>query len=153
MSVTFTRKKYVYESKAVYKKTEIEKVKLTCSRETYNVLQKLYQADPDTLQHEAVYLLCLDRANNVCVSKQISKGGFSSCIMDIKSIFKEVLLSGLSGMIISHNHPSGNLKPSTQDNNVTEKLKAAAKTLDISFLDHIIYTENGYFSYADEGLV
>jgi DNA repair protein RadC len=105
------------------------------------------------LDTEEFWILLLNRANKVIGKKQISSGGVSGTVVDAKVVFKEAIEQLASSIILSHNHPSGNLKPSQADLDLTKKLKAAGKTMDIAVLDHLILTDKGYFSFADEGFL
>ena len=84
---------------------------------------------------------------------QLSKGGRTGTLVDVRLVLKKALETGAVALIVAHNHPSGTLKPSQADKNITEKLQQAAKSLDIKVLDHLIITEKAYFSFADEGLL
>lgn len=105
------------------------------------------------IQHEEFWLIFLNRANKVIQKEQLSRGGVAGTIVDAKLVFKRALEVQASGIILAHNHPSGNLRPSQQDIEITNQLKQGAKLLDMSILDHIIVAENQYFSFADEGLI
>ena len=124
-----------------------QKIKIGNSRDCFNVIGPLLK----DLNHEEFWVLLLDRANQVLCKEQISKGGFSATVVDPKVIFKKALDKNASGIILCHNHPSGNLRPSSADIALTEKLVAAGAMLDISILDHLIVSQNGYFSFSDEG--
>jgi DNA repair protein RadC len=126
-----------------------EKPHITCSSDAYQLIAP-YLVD---IQHEEFWLLFLNRANKVTHREQLSKGGVAGTIVDAKLIFKRALELQASGIILAHNHPSGNLKPSQQDINVTKQLQNGAKLLDMSILDHIIVAENQYYSFADEGMM
>ena len=102
---------------------------------------------------EEMYLMLLNRSNNILGYSKISMGGVHSTIVDPKVIFQIALKSHASGIIIAHNHPSGSLKPSEQDIRLTKRIKEAAGLLDIVLLDHLILSKEGYYSFADEGLV
>jgi DNA repair protein RadC len=95
----------------------------------------------------------LDRKNVIIHKKEIGKGGVAGTYVDLKIIFKKALELTASGMILVHNHPSGNTTPSSQDISLTEKIKKAAVFLDISLLDHIIFGGIKYFSFVDEGIL
>jgi DNA repair protein RadC len=101
--------------------------------------------------YEEAYLLCLDRSNRVIGYRKIGQGGVSGCVVDPKIIFSIALACGASSIMIAHNHPSGQLKPSEADVTLTKKIKEAGRMLDINVLDHIIITSDGYMSFADEG--
>jgi len=105
------------------------------------------------LPHEEFWMLILDRSNKIMGSERVSIGGVAGTVADVKVIFKKALDCLASAIIISHNHPSGSLRPSEADKALTKKVYQAGKVLDISVLDHLIVTDNGYFSFADEGLL
>ena len=100
---------------------------------------------------ESFFALYLNQANKVLGIKKISECGISSTLVDVRIIMQAALLCNASGIIVSHNHPSGNLKPSIEDIKITEKIKEAAKFLDFSVLDHIILTSEHFYSFLDEG--
>ena len=136
-------------------KTKINKKdrkKITSSKDAYNLLKQVY--NNDTVEYvESFYILILNRANEAIGVKQISQGGVSGTVADPKVIFQTALKANASAIILSHNHPSGNLTPSSADINLTKKLNKGGKLLDISIHDHIIYTSEGYYSMADEGII
>lgn len=101
--------------------------------------------------HEVFAVLFLNQANKVKHFEIISKGGITGTVADPRLIFKKALEKGATSLILSHNHPSGNLCPSRADETLTEKMKLAASYLDLRILDHIIVSEEGYYSFADEG--
>jgi len=109
-----------------------------------------YLAD---LDHEQFYTMLLNRSNKVIDIVKISQGGVSGTVADSKLIFKSAVEKLASGIILAHNHPSGNLSPSQADITLTRKLQEAGKLLDISVLDHIIIANNEYFSFADQGMI
>ncbi len=123
--------------------------KITSSHDAYFVLQSLI----GDLSHEEFWALLLDNSNKVINKHQVSKGGITSTIVDMRLIFKKALSCGAVGIILAHNHPSGTLKPSRLDIKLTEKIKKASELLDFKLLDHIIVTEKSYFSFADEQLL
>jgi len=102
---------------------------------------------------EQFCILLLDRKNHCLGFSTVSTGGVSGCIADPKIIFATALKARASGIIVSHNHPSGNLQPSNADIAITEKLVAGGKYLDVSVLDHLIITPHAYYSFADEGMM
>lgn len=104
----------------------------------------------DSNQEEAWYIT-LNNAHKLKGYYALSKGGKTGTVIDVKLILKQAIYDEASAIIIAHNHPSGNLKPSEQDMNITRKLKEASSLMEISLLDHIIVTQNGYYSFADEG--
>jgi len=125
----------------------IESAKIRSSNDVYNIFNPLL-AD---LTHEEFWLLYLNRSNKILSRHKISQGGISGTITDVRLILKKALELLASSIIICHNHPSGNLDPSEADTRITHKIKEAATCFDISLLDHIIVTDNGYYSYADNG--
>ncbi|MBL4754237.1 MAG: DNA repair protein RadC [Flavobacteriales bacterium] len=125
------------------------KKKITSSRDAYEVLGPRLE----DLSHEEFWILLLNRANMVIGRFEISKGGISGTVADSKIIFKHALENLASAIILCHNHPSGNLQPSESDIKTTEKLKKAGMIMDILILDHIIISDSGYFSLADEGIL
>lgn len=132
------------------KETEQPKViKITSSKLAYQIIKPLLQ----DLPHEEFWILLLNRANQLMKPVAISQGGVSGTVADPKIIFKQALEALASGIILVHNHPSGNLKPSQADIKLTQKLKQAGILLEIPVLDHLIYTDSGYLSMADEGIL
>lgn len=105
------------------------------------------------LKHEEFWVLYLNRANKILSREQISLGGVAGTVADVKIIFKKALDLLASSIILAHNHPSGNLKPSKADIDLTNKLKRSGEILEINVLDHVIISDEGYFSFADEGLI
>ncbi len=105
------------------------------------------------LPHEEFWIILLNRANKVITTQKISQGGLSGTVIDTRLIMKAGIDQLASSIILCHNHPSGNKLPSQQDKSITNKLKDAGNTMDIPVLDHIIITDEGYFSFADEGLI
>ncbi|MGM0666377.1 MAG: RadC family protein [Bacteroidota bacterium] len=125
----------------------IEAAKIRSSNDVYTIFNPLL-AD---LTHEEFWLLYLNRSNKILSRHKLSQGGVSGTITDVRLIIKKALELLASSMIICHNHPSGNLDPSEADNRITQKIKEAAACFDINLLDHVIVTDNGYYSYADNG--
>ncbi|MBL0310348.1 MAG: DNA repair protein RadC [Bacteroidetes bacterium] len=105
------------------------------------------------LHHEEFYALFLNKSNRVMSHRHISSGGVSGTVADLKIILKHAVELLASSIIAVHNHPSGNLKPSQADIELTKKLKEAGKLLDVSLLDHLIVGEKSYYSFADEGMI
>ncbi len=126
-----------------------EKPKITGSKDAYD----LVKADLMDMSHEEFWIILLNRANRVIKKSQISQGGVAGTVADPKIIFKMALDELASGIILAHNHPSGNLTASQADLDLTKKLREAAKLLDIQVLDHIIVAGQEYLSFADEGLL
>lgn len=105
------------------------------------------------LNHEQFFVILLNRGNRVIKCIQVSKGGVAGTVADPKLIFKPAIEALASGLILAHNHPSGNLKPSTADIKLTEQLVAAGKMLEITVLDHLIIAGNDYYSFADQAML
>lgn len=124
-----------------------QKIKINSSRDAYEYLAPALS----DLNHEEFWVLLLNRANKVIGKQRIGAGGFTGTVADPRIIFKTALEHSAVALILGHNHPSGNLKPSQEDLNLTKKLCEAGKFLDIQILDHLIIGETGYFSFADEG--
>jgi len=123
--------------------------KITSSRSVYDVMQPIL----GELPHEEFWILYLNNSNKIIQKNQLSKGGITGTLVDIRLVLKNALEVGATNLILCHNHPSGTLKPSQSDRNITQKLKIAAESLDIKVLDHLIVTEKAYFSFADENLL
>lgn len=124
-----------------------ESVKISNSRDAYQILQPYMLG----LKHEEFWMICLNRANKVVRATRLNIGGISSTIVDLKRVFQMALEHNASGIIVSHNHPSGALKPSSEDNLLTQRIKQNGELLDCPLIDHIIISDFGYYSYADEG--
>ena len=105
------------------------------------------------LPHEEFWIIYLNNSNKIISKEQLSKGGITGTIVDSRIIMKNAVRHGATALILAHNHPSGTLRPSESDKSVTKKLKMAGETLDIKILDHLIITQQSYFSFADEGLL
>lgn len=127
----------------------IKQEKISCSKDVYDIVKPLLL----DLAHEEFWILTLSRANTVIKPIKISQGGITATVVDTRLIYMKAIENSACSIILCHNHPSGNLKPSDEDVAITKKLKEAGKIMDIAVLDHIIYTENGYYSFADEGVL
>lgn len=127
----------------------IKKPKVTSSKDAYNYII----GDLQDLPHEEFWVLLLNRSNTIISKQQISSGGVSGTVADPKMIFKIALENLASSIILIHNHPSGNLKPSDADLRLTKKMSDSGILLDIPVLDHLILTDSSYFSFADEGIL
>jgi DNA repair protein RadC len=123
--------------------------KIASSKDVFNIMQPLI----GELSHEEFWVLYLNNSNKVIQKYQLSKGGITGTLVDVRLVLKNALQLGATSLILSHNHPSGTLNPSEADKTITKKLKIASQTLDIKVLDHIIVTEKAYFSFADENLM
>ena len=122
------------------------------SQDTYDILMQIW--DQDTLElAESFKVLFLNRANRVMGVYSLSHGGMTGTVADPKLVFIAALKAAACNIILAHNHPSGNLTPSSADISLTEKMVQAGKFLDINVLDHLIVTADGYLSFADDGLM
>lgn len=126
----------------------IELKKITSSKAVFDIMQPLI----GELPHEEFWVLFLNNSNKVIYKTQISKGGITGTVVDIRIVFKLALEHNATSIILSHNHPSGKLQASEADIQITKKIKEAGKNLDIQVLDHVIITEKSYFSFVDEGI-
>lgn len=129
-----------------------DRLRVNSSREAYEILRGTWNDDNIEL-YETFKLLLLNRANKVLGVLTVSQGGVSGTIADPKIIFAAAIKSAASGIIVAHNHPSGNLNPSQADIDLTKKLKEGGKCLEIQLLDHLICTMENYYSFADEGII
>ena len=126
--------------------------KITSSRDCENVLRKYW--DEDKIEFvEQFKVLLLNRAHKVIGLYEVSTGTTTHTVADPRLIFVAAIKANACAIILSHNHPSGNLNPSQADMDLTKKMKEAGKFLEVSVLDHIIMTSEGYYSFADEGLL
>lgn len=127
----------------------LKKAKITSSGDAYQAIRP-YLLD---LSHEQFWVLLLNRANEIIRPFQVSIGGVAGTIADPKIIFKSAIEYLASAIIMVHNHPSGNLTPSQADLDLTKRVKEAGRLLDIPILDHLIFGDNGYYSFADKGIL
>ena len=123
--------------------------KIASSASVFELLQPIM----GELEHEEFWIVYLNNANNVVQTAQLSKGGITGTLVDVRLVMRQALELGAVALILAHNHPSGTLKPSSADRQITQKLKTAAEALDIKVLDHLIITQKEYFSFADEGIL
>jgi DNA repair protein RadC len=123
--------------------------KITQSRDAYDLLQPIM----GELEHEEFWILFLNNSNKVMHKAQLSKGGITGTLVDVRLIMKQALELGAVALILAHNHPSGTLRPSNADKQITQKVKQAGEALDVKVLDHLIVTQRDYFSFADNGLL
>ena len=130
----------------VEESTELHKI--TSSKAVFEIMQPII----GELPHEEFWVLYLNNSNKVIHKSQLSKGGITGTVVDVRLIFKTAFEHNAISLILTHNHPSGKLQASDADKDITKKLKVAGDQLDIKVLDHIIITENGYLSFQDEGI-
>ncbi len=126
--------------------------KITSSRDAHEVLKRVWNDSVIELC-EQFKVLFTNRANKVLGVFEVSTGGMAGTVADPKLIFVAALRAGATGLILSHNHPSGNLTPSHADIELTKKIKEGGRLLEIQLLDHLILTSESYYSFADEGLI
>ena len=132
------------------RRKELEKrriEKITSSQQVYSNMRQHLQ----DLMHEEFWVILLNRANEIIKILRISTGGMSGTVADGKMIFRQALEYGAQGIILVHNHPSGQLSPSENDKQLTIKMVDFGRYIDLQVLDHVIFTDHGYYSFADEG--
>lgn len=127
----------------------LDRAKITSSRDAALILQQQI----GDLPIEEFWVMYLNQANKIIKTEQISRGGITQTAVDIRIVYKKGIELMATAIILSHNHPSGNLVPSEADKNLTRKIIEASKYLDIQVLDHIIVSQKDYYSFADEGLL
>lgn len=126
----------------------VELKKVTSSRIIFDIMQPII----GELPHEEFWIIYMNNSNKVISKSQLSKGGITGTLVDVRIVFKTALEMGATALILCHNHPSGTTIPSDADKQITRKLKLAGDSLEIKVLDHLIVTETSYFSFADEGI-
>ena len=126
----------------------LELIKITSSKAIFELMQPVI----GELPHEEFWIVYLNNSNKVISKSQLSKGGITGTLVDVRLVFKNALEIGATSLILCHNHPSGTLIPSDADKQITKKLKLAGDSLEIKVLDHLIVTESSYFSFVDEGI-
>ncbi len=127
----------------------IELKQIGSSKSVFEIMQPII----GELQHEEFWILYLNYSNKVIAKSQLSKGGITGTVVDIRIVFKIALEQNATSIILSHNHPSGKLQPSDADIIITKKIKMAGQQLDIPVLDHLIITEKGFYSFNDNGFL
>lgn len=157
----FTNFKGIGEAKAIVliaavelgrrknRESALENEKITHSRDAANYMRTLI----GDLHHEEFWVLYENRQNVVVDAQKLSQGGMTGTVIDVRIVIRKALELHATSLIVAHNHPSGNLDPSESDRRITKQLKEAAALMDLAVLDHIIVTQSGYFSFADEGLL
>jgi len=123
--------------------------KITSSKSIFDIMQPII----GELPHEEFWIVYLNNSNKVLSKSQLSKGGITGTLVDVRLVFKTALEHSATALILCHNHPSGTLIASDADKQITRKLKLAGESLDIKILDHLIITENSYYSFADDGIL
>lgn len=123
-----------------------ERVKIRSSKDIYDTMRH----EIGNLPHEEIWALFLNRANEVIGRERITQGSSVASVFDMRKILKEALLRNAEGLVLCHNHPSGNLTPSPQDDSITRKMKSGCEAMDLRFLDHLIVSADGFYSYCDQ---
>ncbi len=126
-----------------------ELTKISSSTHVFELMQPIL----GDLQHEEFWVILLNNSNKIINKSALSKGGITGTLVDLRLLFKNALAFGAVSLILAHNHPSGTLKPSKADLEITKRIKNGAATLDLKLLDHLIITDKSYFSFADESLL
>lgn len=142
----------VAEIKVSYSTNQADKIKLTNCIDTFEFILSQWNMDIIEFQEECKVIL-LNRANFVLGIYELSKGGISGTVVDIRIILSVALKCNASGIILAHNHPSGNIKPSEADRKITRKLKDACDLLEINLLDHFVITRDSFYSFKQEGFL
>ena len=127
----------------------VELQKITSSKTIFDIMQPII----GELMYEEFWIVYLNNANKIISKSQLSKGGITGTVVDVRLVFKTALELGAVGIILVHNHPSGTIQPSEADKHITRKLKSGGEQLDIRILDHIIVTETQYYSFSDAGIL
>jgi len=127
----------------------LQRSKITSSKAVFEIMQPIIGDIP----HEEFWVLYLNNSNKIIHKNQLSSGGITGTLVDIRILFKKALELSSVAVVLCHNHPSGNLKPSKSDLDLTKKIHEAGKSLDIKILDHLLITEKAYFSFADSNLI
>jgi DNA repair protein RadC len=125
--------------------TAEEKQKITCSKDMFDIFQPLIAELP----HEEFWIVFLNRSNKILHKEKLSQGGLSGTVTDVRIAMKRAIELSAAAIIVSHNHPSGNLIPSESDSKITQKIKEAGHLMDVQLLDHIIVSDKDYYSFAD----
>lgn len=127
----------------------MELPKITSSKTVFEIMQPLI----GEIATEEFWIVYLNNSNKILHKSQLSSGGLTGTVVDVRLVFKKAVEINSTAIILCHNHPSGNTKPSDADIQLTKKMKLGGETLDVKVLDHLIITEKAYFSFADEGLI
>ena len=146
---TIAEVQLIYKSKV----KASDRMKITCSRDAYKIFMENW--NPDIIEFvEEFKILLMNRSNSVLGILEISKGGISGTVTDVRLIYQGAIKANASGIIVCHNHPSGNLNPSESDTKITHKIKEAGSLMDIQLIDHLIINMDGsYYIFADNGLL
>ena len=149
-----TQQTTISEVRLVYR-TKVkasDRLQIKCSKDAFDIFMENW--DLDSIEHiEEFKLLLMNRSDSVLGILAVSKGGLSGTVTDVRLIFQGAIKANAAGLIVCHNHPSGNLNPSESDNKITQKIKESGNIMDIQLLDHLIITAEEYYSFADNGLL
>jgi DNA repair protein RadC len=147
--ITIAEVKLVYRTKV----KASERLQIKCSKDAFDIFMESW--DLDSIEHiEEFKLMLLTRSNKVLGIAWISKGGINGTVTDVRIILQYAIKANASGIIICHNHPSGNMQPSESDQAITRKIKDSGLLMDVQLLDHLIITaEDSYYSFADNGII
>ena len=138
------------EVTAVYKKENaVQNIKVSCSKDVNDFIRQVYPVEINI--REAMMVLFLNNSNRTLGYSIASIGGLTATLVDVRLILRDAILTQSTSIILVHNHPSGSSKPSLSDLSITDKVRNAANLMDIKLLDHLIITEDGFYSLADEG--
>jgi len=141
----------INEVEIVYKRKNSAKPRFNSSIQAYKILYPFFE---ELIDHrESFKILLCDNNNRILGVHHLSEGSLTGTVVDLRIIAQSVILSNAKSIILAHNHPSGNLKPSEQDKNVTKKIKNMCELLEVNLLDHIILTSENHFSFTDEGIL
>lgn len=135
--------------KRIQQETPVERMQITQSRHAFQLFKPLLSF----LHHEEFWVAFLNHQNHVIAHQCLSKGGIASTTVDVRLLFKKALEVSATGILVAHNHPTGNLQPSTSDRLLTDKIKKGGVLIDVQLLDHLIVSDKNYFSFADEKLL
>lgn len=140
-----------YEISVKYHTKNKPKKSIACSNDIYKTIKTWFD---DCMEHRERFIaVSLNRGNKIIGIQNVGEGGTSSCIVDKKIVAQGAILSNASAVILAHNHPSGQLKPSENDKKITNEIKEGLKLFGIQVLDHLIVTEDSFYSFADEGIL
>jgi DNA repair protein RadC len=131
--------------------TDFQKKKITSSKISAEFIKQFYTDDIEI--YESFFLLLLNNQNQTIGYAKISQGGITGTVVDVRIVAKYVVDSLATGIILAHNHPSGNINPSSADISITNKVKEAMKLFDVTVVDHIILTADSYYSFSDNGIL
>ncbi len=146
-----TYRDFVGELRAVYRRTKVPSTKIKSSEDAVDFMKPYFEQIMD--DHEEVKVMHLNRSNGVVNVHHVTSGTDSGSLVPVKDILRNAILIKTSGIILAHNHPSGNLTPSNQDMEITSNLKQASELMEIILLDHIILSREGHYSFVNSGIL